>query len=399
MKLLIIAPRFPYPLDKGDRLTVYNLARYFSGRHEVILLAFMGPQQRREYIEELTPFCHRIEVVPLRHWRAYSNCALGFFSGKPLQVLYYSSPEMTRKVDMVFEQERPDLIYAHTIRMAEYVRHLDGHPKVLAMQVSMSLNYRRLAEFSSNSLSRLVYSSEHYRLKRYERQVAQNFDRCLVVSWRDREELERAGCIGNIDVIPHGVDFRYFGADPNLAKEPNSIIFTGNLSYAPNVDAVLYFYKAILPLIREQIPGVRFYVVGTSPKAPIRSLNRDPRIVVTGFVNDIRPYLSKSQVAIDPLRIGAGLQNKVLEAMSMGLPVVATPVANEGIGASHGDNILIADEPRAFARTVVRLLKDPGLRRRIGSSARAFVEGNWSWETHFATLEELFLQLASGCNQ
>ena len=169
------------------------------------------------------------------------------------------------------------------------------------------------------------------------------------------------------------------------------------MNYDPNVDAVQYFYEDIFPSIKSRIPSVKLYIVGTDPKPAVKALARDPAVTVTGYVDDFRPYLDRAQVAVDPLRIGAGLQNKVLEGMAMGLPMVVTSKANEGIRAVDGRDVLVADCPSDFADHVVNLLRNPDRRRRLGQSARQLILDEWTWDKHFEHLEHVLIH-AAGSN-
>jgi sugar transferase (PEP-CTERM/EpsH1 system associated) len=395
MRLLVAAPRFPWPLDKGDRLTVYNLLQHFGRRHSVALVCFLEPGQDPGWVRELDGVVERLEVVPLRRAGAYARAALGLASRRPLQVHYYYSRAMARRLRSVIEEFRPDLVYAHTIRMAEYLAEERPGPGILAMQISMALNYGRLARHARSPLRRAAYRIEAKRAQRYEPRIAARFDRCLLISEADVAALGSPRP-GNVLINPHGVDFAYFTPTPGAAGEEGRIVFTGNLAYPPNADAAEWFAAEILPRVRREVPGARLAVVGVDPPGRLLALAADPAVEVTGRVPDLRPYLERGLVGIDPLRVGAGLQNKVLEGMSMGLPMVVTSIANEGIGAVPGEEVLVADDPPAFAAAVVRLLQDPGLRRGLGARARRAIEQRWSWEVHFADLERVMLALVEG---
>jgi len=395
VRLLVLAPRFPYPLDKGDRLTVFNLLKHFSRLHDVALVTFLEPGQDPADRRHLDGFVDRIEMVPLTRWLSYLRAVLGMLRGRPLQVGYYSSPRMTKQVKQMIREFEPDVVYSHTIRMAPYLADERRMPSVLAMQISMRLNYGRLARFHKSLLRRLVYRVEAWWAGRYERKIAGRFDRCLLISEID------VGVLGsprpdNIVINPHGVDFRFFTSTGSGAEESGELVFTGNMSYPPNADAVEWFAREILPLVRSRVPGARLTVVGAEPSRSVLALAADEAVEVTGRVPDLRPYLDRAQVAIDPLRVGAGLQNKVLEGMSMGVPMVVTSVANEGIGAEPGRNVLVADNPRDFASAVVALLQDEGLRTTMGQEARRFIVEQWSWEKHFDDLEREMQSLVAG---
>ncbi len=392
MRLLIIAPRFPYPLDKGDRLTVFNLMKHFAQRHQIALVTFLEPGQRLEDRRHFAGWVDAIYTVPLSRPAAYWRCLRGVLSRRPLQTCYYLAPEMTALVARAVDEFRPDLLYAHMIRMAEYPIAHRSRPSVLAMQLSMTLNYGRLARFSQQSLAKLLYGLEYRKARTYERWIAGQYTRCLLISPAD---VNAIGALDNVLISPHGVDFEYFTPAAGRSPEPGRIVFTGNMGYAANVDAICYFVAEILPLIRAQLPDVELAVVGTDPAPAVRRLARDPAIEVTGRVPDLRPWLNRAAVAIDPLRIGAGLQNKVLEGMAMALPMVITSTANEGIGARADEHVLIADDSTTFAAAVVGLLRDRERAAALGRLARQFIVENWSWQKHLDALEAELLRLVA----
>jgi sugar transferase (PEP-CTERM/EpsH1 system associated) len=393
MKIVIIAPRFPFPLDKGDRLTVFHLLKYFSKRHQVSLVCFLEKEQDPAWVEKVKPFCEHVHTVQLRKWRAYANCVKGLPNSAPLQVHYHSDPAMSQAVRQLIDQTQPDLLYAHYIRMGQYIEPYREYPRVLAMQLSMTLNYRRLADHASNWVRRTFYSTEYSKLRYFEADFARRFDKVLLISKHDLRAVAQNGEINNVFLSPHGVDSSYFSPDPKVQKDPNSLIFTGNMNYMPNIDAAVYFCKEILPLVRKSIPDVRLKIVGTDPSSDVQALGKEPYVEVTGCVPDLRSHLNRAQIAIAPMRIAAGLLNKVLEGMSMELPMVITSVANEGIKSTNGKNVVVSDKAGDFASRIVELFSQPELRRRLGTAARDFVVKEWSWEKHFQDLEQMFCNL------
>ena len=393
LNIVVVAPRFPFPLDRGDRLTVYNLLQFFSQRHKVSLVCFLEADQDPSWVEKLEPFCERVITVPLNKARVYANSLTGALGATPLQVRYYADPAMTTAVNELVAEQKPDLLYAHTIRMGQYIEPFRELPRILAMQISMTLNYRRLAERANNLLRKMLYTVEYRKLRAFEGRYARRFERVLLISPHDLRAIEQDAPKDNVFFSPHGVDYAFFAPDPAVQKEPASLIFTGNMGYAPNVDAALFFYEQIFPLVRAQVPEVRWTITGTNPAPEIAALAADDSVTVTGRVPDLREHLNRAQVALDPLRVGAGLQNKVLEGMSMALPMVITSVANEGIQAPHPDTVSVADEPGRFAQRVVELLKNADERKRMGEAARSFIIQNWSWEKHFDDLEEMVVEL------
>jgi len=393
LKIIIVAQRFPYPLDKGDRLTIYHLIKFLSERHQVTLITFKEPSHDPAWEAELQPYCEAIHTLPENRVRAYVNCAKGFFDDLPLQVHYSRDPAMTSLVNRVVEQTKPDLLYAHYIRMGHYVLPHSHIPRVLAMQLSMTLNYERLAKHAKTWIQRLLLSTEHKKLVKFEAEFARQFDQVMLISPRDLEAVNANPPLENVFFNPHGVDYDYFSPDSAIEKEKNSIVFTGNMNYRPNVDGAVYFCTEILPLIKAKIPTVQVYLVGTDPNAEVLALAEDPAVTVTGKVPDLRDYLRRAEVAIAPMRIVAGLLNKVLEALSMELAMVVTPQANEGIKAVDGEHLIISDSVQNFAEEVVNLLENPKRRHELGPAAREFIQTKWSWEAHLKELEHTFIEL------
>ena len=372
---------------------MYHLTKFLSKRHDVTLVTFKERDHDPAWDAELQPYCERIETLPENTMRAYVNCALGVFDSLPLQLHYSHDPAMTALVDRLVKEIRPDLLYAHYIRTGRYILPHTTIPRVLAMQLSMTLNYQRLAENPTSWFHKILSSTEHKKLIKFEAEFARQFDQVMLISKRDLEAVNASPPLENVFFNPHGVDFEYFAPDATVVKEKNTIVFTGNMNYQPNVDGAVYFHSEIFPLIKKRIPEVRLYIVGTDPTSDVQGLANDPAVTVTGKVPDLRHYMHIAEVAIAPMRIVAGLLNKVLEALAMELPMVVTPQANEGINAEDTKHLIIADTAQRFADEVVRLLEDPARRRELGSSARKFIKKEWSWDAHLEDLEQSFLEL------
>jgi len=390
MKILIAAPRFPYPLDKGDRLTIFNYLKYFhSIGFKVTLAVFYEKNSELDNIDKIEGFCDKLIPVKLKRTTAVFNVLKNLFAKIPFQISYYQNSEYRKKINELIKKEKYDLLYAHTIRMAPYIKDIDM-PKVCAMQISMALNYRRLKEKSNNIFKKFFYTIEWKLVKKYEYDITFKFDKCFLISKYDREEIEKSGDeLKNIFYNPHGVDHVYFKPDLSIEKETNSLIMTGNFGYYPNADAILYFYNEIYPLVLNKIPDIKILVVGKNPPSELLNLKSD-NFVVTGMVDDLRPYLNKACVGIDPLRIGAGLQNKVIEAMSMALPVVATSAANEGIMAKDGEEILIANSKEEYAEKIISILNSENKRKEISEKARTFILREYTWEYFLSELVDQF---------
>ena len=391
MNVLLVTPRFPYPTLTGDTLTVFHLLKHFSQRHSIDLVSCASDVPEPDHVAAVAEFCRTIRTVRIPPFQSLVQGAGAMLLRKPLQSTWFYTARAARTIEKMVRSNRYDVLYAHTIRTARYfvdLRSPSTALRVLAMQISMKLNYQRLAYYERNPFHRLVFKHEAARLGPFESRMIEKFDRSLVISDVDRAAISD-GSNDRFFECPHGVSL---DDQPTAARqrEPNSIVFSGNMNYRPNVDAAIYFYQEIFPLVRARVPDVTFFIVGANPDSKITDIGRDKGVTVTGRVDAVYPWLRRAAVGIDPLRAGAGLQNKVLEGMACGLPMVVTPVANEGIKASPDLHLLIADNAPGFADQVIRLLKDLQLRQRIGEAARRFIEHNWTWDVHFNRLERLF---------
>lgn len=396
MKLLIVTPRFPYPTRTGDTLTVFHMLKYFSQRHVIDMVSCTGRVPADDDIAAVAPYCRHIFPVRVPRIRRSMNAIGSVLGGRPLQADWFFSSAVASIVDDLVQEHRYDVLYAHTIRAARYLLESPAGSeglRVLAMQISMQLNYRRIAAFERNPLFRLVFNYEAARLASFESEIATSFDHALVIS-----EVDKKAIGGDHDSLffecPHGVSLDRAQAEP-AKRQSNSMVISGNMNYRPNVDAVLFFVREIFPLIRQTVPDAVLYVVGANPARGVRALGEIDGVVVTGEVDSVYTWLRRAAVGINPLRAGAGLQNKVLEGMACGLPMVITSVANEGIKAVPGTHVLVADTAADFSEKVLRLLLNPEDRQTLGERARHFIEGNWSWEVHFRRLER-FLEERAG---
>jgi sugar transferase (PEP-CTERM/EpsH1 system associated) len=255
-----------------------------------------------------------------------------------------------------------------------------------------SEKWRTYGELSSFPLS-AIYRREAKTLRRYEGKLIGAFDHCVVTTEVEAEALRRHERENSISVVSNGVDLEYFkSASSDVSHNRRNIVFTGVMDYFPNVDAVRYFCESIFPRVRDAVPGGRFYIVGRNPTRQVRKLARQSGVVVTGTVPDVRPYFMQAAVGVAPFRLARGVQNKVLEAMAMGLPVVGTSETFKGIMATEADGIRIADDPRSFAKAVIALLKsNPDTRRRLAKQTRSYVERNHRWEDQGEKLDRILL--------
>jgi len=314
-----------------------------------------------------------------------------------MQVEYYRSRVMRERVARLVSERGYDLVYTHLIRMAEYARRLPL-PKVMGLQVSQALNLGRMLERASDPLRKAFYGIETRKVRPYEAEAAADFDRVFLCGPADIAELEKTAPMPQAVVCPHGQDMP---AAERLAgeRQAGAIVVSGVMSTYTNVDAVSWFAREVFPLVEREVPEAEFWIVGRNPQRAVRDLARPGKVVVTGEVPDVYDWLCRAAVGVAPLRIGAGMQNKLVQAMAAGLPVVATSMANEGIGATPAEHLVVSDGAEGFASAVVELLKRSDVRERLGSAAHRYVAAHWTWEAHFEKLECVLREVRAGCTK
>lgn len=377
-------------------MTVFRLVEYLSREHEIALATFLDGPEEFAHIAQLEKICEDVVSVPLNKTKAYLNMVRTIPTKIPLQNAYYADWKMKEAIENLVAEFEPDLIYVHLIRMAAYAEHLQGIPKILAMQISQTLNYQRMVANINSFVYRSLYRVELSKVKAYEPRIMQAYDSCLLISEHDKNAISGAEKFDNVFYSPHGVDVEFFQRSKEIQREPKSILFCGVLETPTNQDAVLNFYNNIYPLIKKRVQDIKFTIVGRNPPKSICQIaENDASVHVAGSVDDVRPYYNRCAVGIAPIRIGAGLQNKLLIGMSMEQAMVATNVANEGIQAEHGNTALLAETAAEFADAVVDLVTNPEKAIAIGRNARSYVEAKWTWEYYFAQLERHFLKCVS----
>lgn len=403
LRILFLYSRPPLPMTRGDELTVAHLLEFLHARgHEVDLLTLAPPGHRfrDEHLAWLASRCRRVETVPHGRTEGLREAALGLARGWPFQIGYLLSRGQLGRAAARARDGGYDLAYAYYIRSAEAL--LAASPSVpvtfMALQLSQTLNTGRLAATAARTWERAFYRFERARMGAYEAALWRRVSRVVLIGERDKAAIE-AACrehgqppIGNVVWGPHGVDVARFAPRGPGAEEPGAVAMSGVMRYAPNVEAALWFAREVWPLVRRERPDARFYLVGRDPDAKVRALDGRDGVTVTGTVEEPADWLARAQVCVAPVRAAAGLQNKLLEALAMGRAVVATPEANEGIGAGPGRDLLLAGEPAAFARAVLDLLADPARREALGAAGRRFVEERWTWEGPFLGLEAAFVE-------
>lgn len=395
MNLLYLCHRIPYPPNKGDKIRSYHQIRGLSERHAVHLATFVDTREDLQYIDAVRKYCRSVEIVFRHPRRALAGAGLALLSGEAISVAMFRSTELRRRVRATLERERIDAAIVFSSAMAQYLSLPAPFPVVLDFVDVDSEKWRTYGE-SLGAPRSWIYRLEGRRLAQFEDASGNASDHCVVISRAEAALLE--GRIRKpVSVITNGVDHEYFRPVEGTAPphSPPNLVFVGAMDYVPNEDAVVFFSREILPRVRSSVPDTTFTIVGRNPTSRVRDLGGISGVRVTGPVPDVRPYVADSLLAVAPFRIARGIQNKVLEAMAMGRPVVGTALAFQGLSASGSDGVRITDRPEDLAAEIVQLLRDPDRARQCGERARAYVERAHRWETHVGALETILSGLTA----
>jgi len=387
MKVMFVTARLPWPPLKGDQVRSFHQLKELSKRHDITLISFCLPDELETPCPELEEICNKVIRIP---FRPYTRFLIGTWLALrmrwPGQVGLYHSQRLVKCIRQHLKHGEFDLLHIQLSRMASHASVDCGVPIVVDLIDALCLNMDRRADQERFWLAPLL-RIEAKLMAVWERRVAATFSRSVVVSEVDRLAI---GSSAKTRVIPNGVDLERF-AYSREGRGRFSIVFSGNMSYFPNVDAACWFVHEVLPLVLKEIPQVEFVIAGTNPHARVRRLAEEsPAVNVTGFVPSMEAELRKMAIAVAPMRSGTGIQNKVIEAMASGLPVVATSFALGGLRVEPDQEIVVADEATAMARVIVDLLKDPERMDRMAARARDYVEAWHSWEGSVAQLEEVW---------
>ena len=376
MKLLVLLSRFPYPLDKGDKLRAYHQLRYLAARHEICLFALTDEDVSTEAQAQVRPLCRGGLVVHrLRRPGIVRHMARALATGLPLQVGYFYDAQAQRQVDGLLRDFRPDHVYCQLVRMAEYLRaHAGQLPMTLDYMDVFSAGMARRAT-QAPLWQRPVLALEAHRLMAYEAAAFGWFRHHTIISDQDRQLINHPGR-DQIQLVLNGIDTKYF--QPRPAAKEYDVLFCGNMSYYPNVDAACFLAEEIMPLVRQRHPAARLLVAGTTPAPRVLAL-ASAHVAVSGWVPDIRAAYAAARVFVAPMRVGTGLQNKLLEAMAMGLPCVTTPLANNALGGTNGQQLRVAGSVAALAEAITDLLSEPEAAETLAVRGQRFVHTPFDW--------------------
>lgn len=389
--LLFLVHRMPYPPNKGDKVRSYHLLEHLRQQHRVFVGTFVDDPDDLQHLAALGQRCAGLHAVPLHPRRAKLASLAGLATGDPLTLHYYRDTALARWVDHVVASERIDAVIVFSSSMAQYAAR---HPQLPVLVDFVDVDSAKWTDYAPNHRWPLswLYAREGRTLLAYERAVARQARHSFFATVKEAELFARLApeCGPLVEGMSNGVDANYFAPAADRASPfddgETPLVFTGAMDYWPNVDAVSWFSQDILPRLRARRPGLRLHIVGRNPAPAVKALASDA-VRVTGTVPDVRPYLQHAGVVVAPLRLARGVQNKILEAMAMGRPVVAAAECASALSARAGEDLLAAQTAEDHAAAVFSLLDDPPRAARIGEAGRRCVLAAYSWAAHLQALD------------
>lgn len=385
MKLLFVLSRFPYPTDKGDKLRAYYQIKELSRTNDVYVICLATKLPTEEQRHEVAKYCRLLEIIELTRVERAQNLFSALFAKEPFQVFYFRKKLMKERIAQIITANNIDICYVQLVRMGMnipfelpvkyYLDYMDALSEGMNKRVNFSKWYEKF-----------FVREEARRLKWYEEKIAEHFDQYSIISQSDADCMPES-IKNKIHIIPNGVNEDFFITRQNQEPKKYDIIFTGNMNYHPNIQACKYLVNQILPAIEAKGMKVNVCLAGTNPSSEVLALKSD-RVHVTGYVEDLKPYLHSSKIFVAPLFSGSGLQNKLLEAMAAGLPTITTSLANKALKAKDKKEILICNEPQSFAAQIIFLLNHPQEAADMARLGRLYIRENFNWRACNALLEK-----------
>lgn len=387
MEVLFIAPRIPFPLRQGDRIICHHRLQSLSKKYAITLVTFYDSPAELENIKAISGCCAEVHAIYLPKWRSLLNCVECLFTNRtPFQVAYYKSKQFQAKLDELNSTHSFALAHYFLLRVADY--HIpENIPKVIDLIDSMQLNFSSRIAIETNIIKKQLLKAELNRITDYEINLINKFNKLMLVSQRDADFISTDS--PKIEVVPVGVDTNIFTPSLTDRRSIVRIIFSGRMGYSPNVYAVLWFVKNCWDTIHRAFPNTRFVVAGADPTKEIINLN-SRNIEIAGYVDSMTDTLAQADIAVVPMQSGSGMQNKILEAMACGVPVVTTSFGLGTIKAINGESALVADTVDEFIAAVSSLIKDEAKRTQIGRNGRSLVEAEHSWLSASTKLESIY---------
>jgi sugar transferase (PEP-CTERM/EpsH1 system associated) len=386
LRILFLAHRVPYPPDKGDKIRSYHELRHLAARHRMTLVALADRREDLGHERPLREMAEEVHLVPLSPLAGKMRSLLALPSGASLSVRYFATGAFARAVGRLLREKRFDAIFAYSSSVATVC----CTSKIPSIVDFVDVDSEKFAQYSRSAREPMasIYRTEARRLRAFEKDVSERAPLTLVCTNPEAEVLRAFARPRRLEVVENGVDLdRFPGAF--AADAPPLAVFVGAMDYLANVDACEFFVREVMPRVVAELPDFRLRIVGRHPTPRVRALHDGGRVVVVGGVPDVGVEMRGAAVSVAPLRVARGIQNKVLEAMASGTAVVASPSAAQGIGATPGEHLLVAEDPESWARAVLSVIRDRQLAARLSRSARALVEERFRWGTNLARLDAL----------
>jgi sugar transferase (PEP-CTERM/EpsH1 system associated) len=382
MKLVVLTSRIPYPLEKGDKLRIFHQIKHLAKSHEICLICLNESSEEIDtsVLEELVTELH---IVPLAKWKIPFRLFFAIFHNLPFQVEYFLERKNKKKIEAIIQEFNPNHIYCQLIRTAEYVKDLFQFDKTLDYMDAFSAAAMRRAK-TEKRFRKLFWKIENERVKKYERSIYDYFNQHSIITEQDRNLLAIPSN-KKISIVPNGVDTGHF--ENSHVSKKYDIVFAGNMNYPPNIAAAIFLVEEILPKLKSQFPNVTVLIAGANPSTEVLNLATE-NITVSGWMNDIREAYCESRVFVAPMFIGAGMQNKILEAMSSELPVITTTLAAEAFKEKYLSKVLEANSSFEFAKAIQYYLLNEGAQISDGKKNRIYVEEKYSWKISNQKLEQ-----------
>jgi len=375
--IFFLTSRYPYPLEKGDKLRAYHQIKELSKTHNIILCSITDKTIHKEWKNELSKYCLKQFVFKLNLFVLGFNLLKAFFSTKPYQVHYFYQRRIQKEINTILEENQIDIVYCQLIRVTEYIKDVHYIPKTIDYMDALSEGmYKR--SMIANGLKKIIFKIESKRLKKYENVIFDYFDNHTIISNQDKNLISHPNH-KDITVVPNGVDESFLAYDTMLIEKEYDIVFIGNLSYAPNIEACQYIVNKILPVFESNNVSIKILLSGVNPSPKILKLGKNPKVTISGWVDDIKEVYCKGKVFVAPLFIGTGLQNKLLEAMSLKVPCVTTQLTNNALKADNNKHLYEANTPEEFFNKIQLLLTNKVVKQTMVFDAHKFISNNYNW--------------------
>jgi len=395
MKILMLTPYLPYPLYSGGQIRSYNLLKNLAKKHQVTLFSFIRSNQEKQYIKELTKYCHKVKVFKRRQAWDLRNIAIAALTPYPFLVSIYLSRSLRSHIAKELASADYDLIHAETFYVMPNLPRGAKLPTLLVEQTIEYLVYQRFVEtFKFLPLKPLLYF-DVLKIKLWEKYFWEKATRLVAMSESDKQIMQQAGKNLKVDVVANGVDIDHFATIKSSQAKTPTILFVGNFKWLPNKDAAKFLANDIWPKITNQLPQARLWIVGRNPTQDILALAKKPHISVTGNLADIRTAFKKAHVLLAPIRNGRGTKYKVLEAMASQVPVVTTQLGIEGIAAQPGKSVLLAETAEGLAQKTLKVLTDQSLSKKLAANGKQLVYNQYNWRVISQKLDKIYQQLGA----